>query len=40
MGAGIELLNRHVQRFNAAVRTGDIEPMGDKIATLVVTFED
>jgi hypothetical protein len=27
MGAGIELLNRHVDLFNAAVRTGDFGPM-------------
>jgi steroid delta-isomerase len=29
MGSGIDLLNRHIELFNAAVRTGDFEPMMD-----------
>jgi hypothetical protein len=29
MGSGIDLLNRHIELFNAAVRTRDFEPMMD-----------
>jgi steroid delta-isomerase len=32
VGAGIDLLNRHIERFNVAVRTGDFAPMMDGFA--------